>query len=211
MAQVDRINKESLHKIAVIRFERIPEPTRFDDECRKPGADWLAKHPDAKRPRDFWSQFKSSLADGFRQLCAYSAMYEPVGTVDHFVSCDENSSLAYEWSNYRFASAWINSSKQDVLGILDPFEIGEEWFEILLPSLQLVTTTRIPRRYRPIAELTLKRLHLRDDERILRQRRSWLKSYENGGVNLEELRLRAPLLARAVEKHSGPNPNKNRR
>lgn len=44
--------------------------------------------------------------------CGYSAMFEPVGTVDHFVSVDEDMQLAYDWGNYRYASGWINSSKQ---------------------------------------------------------------------------------------------------
>src|ERR1041384_7919968 len=32
-------------------------------------------------------------------------MYEPVGTVDHFVSCDEDRRRAYDWANYRYAAA----------------------------------------------------------------------------------------------------------
>jgi hypothetical protein len=38
-------------------------------------------------------------------------MYEPVGTVEHYLSRDNYRNLAYEWSNLRFASAWINSCK----------------------------------------------------------------------------------------------------
>ena len=53
--------------------------------------------PGNDRPKDFWTPFKGRLAEGFRNLCAYSAMYEPVGTVDHFVSCHEDRSRAYEW------------------------------------------------------------------------------------------------------------------
>ena len=37
--------------------------------------------------------------------------FEPVGTVDHFMSCHEDRSKAYEWRNYRYCAAWINSSK----------------------------------------------------------------------------------------------------
>ena len=47
-------------------------------------------------------------------LCAYSAMYESVGTVDHFVSFHEDRSKAYEWGNYRYSAGWVNSSKQNV-------------------------------------------------------------------------------------------------
>lgn len=127
-------------------------------------------------------------------------MYESVGTVDHFLSCRTNPELAYEWDNYRFASGWINSSKQNADDrILDPFQVQDGWFEILLPSLQLVLTDKVPARHRARAEYTLERLHLRDDERVLRQRREWYQMYQNG-LPLNELRKKAPLIARAVEK-----------
>ncbi|HYN21100.1 MAG TPA: hypothetical protein VE078_09080 [Thermoanaerobaculia bacterium] len=185
----------------MIRFERVPEPADFDRRARQPGLTWLAAHSDATRPKDFWSPFKSQLADGFRQLCAYSAMYEPVGSVDHFLSCKNHLARAYEWSNYRFSSAWINSSKQNADDqVLDPHEVEDGWFEILLPSLQLVLTDAVPREWRAQAEHTLRRLHLRDDERIVRQRRAWYQMYEEGKLTLEGLHETAPLLARAIER-----------
>lgn len=68
----------------MIRFEPVDEPADFQEKARAPGAAWLAANPDAKRPKDYWTPFKGALARGFRDLCAYSAMYEPIGTVDHF-------------------------------------------------------------------------------------------------------------------------------
>ena len=156
--------------------------------------------PDAKRPRDFWSPFKGDLATGFGDLCAYSALYEPVGTVDHFVSWYEDRSKAYEWDNYRFSSAWINSSKKNVRSseLLDPFTVGHRWFEIILPSLQLTVTDSVPCELRARAEYTLKRLHLIHDERVMRQRREWYRMYQCGELNLSGLRKKAPLIADAV-------------
>ncbi len=183
---------------------RLTEPADFDARCRKPGNEWLAAHPGGQRPRDYWSPFKRRLADGFGELCAYAAMYEPVGTVDHFVSADEDRSLAYEWANYRYASAWINSSKKNTRAaeILDPFLVESGWFRILLPSLQLVTTERIPIAIRPLAESTLRRLHLGDDERVIRQRRAWYKLWQRGELTLVGLRQMAPLIAEAVTSSS---------
>ena len=191
----------------MIRFRPIPEPPTFDHNARSPGNDWLASHPNPKRPKDFWSPFKGHLADGFNSLCAYSAMYEPVGTVDHFVSWNEDPSKAYEWNNYRYSSGWINSSKQHVPSsrILDPFEVEDGWFEIHLPSLQLVLSDSIPDEYRARAEYVLERLHLRDDERVMRQRRSWMEAYEQG-MSIDELERRAPLLARAVRNREANRP-----
>ncbi|MEW6220049.1 MAG: hypothetical protein AB1634_11020 [Thermodesulfobacteriota bacterium] len=185
----------------MIHFDPSPEPPTFDSECRQKGAAWLVAHPGAERPRDYWTPFKSVLAVGFRDLCAYSAMYEPVGTVDHFRSWQKNPAAAYEWSNYRYASALMNSCK-GTADVLDPFEVGADWFEILLPSLQLVVTDRVPPAVRGLAEQTLRRLHLRDDERVLRQRREWHRMYQDGELTLAGLWRKAPLIARAVEKQA---------
>lgn len=183
----------------MIRVERVPEPDDFGEKARRPGLAWLEQNADAPRPKDLWGPFKSALADGFGMRCGYSAMFEPVGTVDHFVSVHEDKQLAYEWSNYRYAAAWINSSKQNAAGILDPFEVQDDWFEILLPSLQLVVTDAVPAADREKAEYTLTRLHLAHDERVVRQRREWYRMYQDGELSLEGLRKKAPLIARAIE------------
>ena len=91
----------------MIHVDRVQEPPDFDKQARQPGRKWMAEHPEADRPRDYWSPFKPALAAGFRNLCGYSALHTPVGTVDHYVSCREDATLAYEWSNYRFAAIFI--------------------------------------------------------------------------------------------------------
>lgn len=111
----------------MITVSSPPEPPNFDAQARQPGNRWLANHPEAKRPRDYWSSFKGDLANGFNHLCGYSAMYEPIGTVDHYLSCENYPHLAYEWSNYRYAAQWINSSKRTLdEQILDP------WYQLYL-------------------------------------------------------------------------------
>ena len=185
----------------MIRFAPVPEPVDFDERARTPGNEWLAANPGPKRPKDYWTPFKGNLANGFQNLCAYSAMYEPVGTVDHFVSCDEDRSRAYDWENYRYCAAWINSSKKNVLSsqLLDPFEIRNGWFEIHLPSLQLRVSDNIPEEFRERAEYVLTRLHLRDDERVMRQRREWYRMYQDEELALAGLKGKAPLIAAAIE------------
>ena len=185
----------------MICFEPVPEPADFDQKARTPGNAWLAANPGSGRPKDYWTYFKGELADGFRDLCAYSAMYEPVGTVDHFVSCHEDRSRSYDWENYRYCSAWINSSKGNVPAgeLLDPFEIGTGWFEIHLPSLQLRVSDTIPEEFRNRAEYVLNRLHLRDDERVMRQRRAWYSAFQDGKITRDGLQDMAPLIAAAIE------------
>ena len=190
--------------IPVNRQVLQPEPADFDVKCRQKGLDWLQKNPKGtrkpKRPKDYWGPFRTALADRFSNLCAYGAMHEPVGTVDHFQPVNADEALAYEWQNYRYASGWINSSKNRCAAVLDPFDVQPDWFEVLLPSLQLVARKElIPEALHPLVVETIKRLHLCDDERIVRQRRQWLKLYEQGHLDWAGLQELAPLIAKAVQ------------
>ncbi|MDJ0842278.1 MAG: hypothetical protein QNK37_37600 [Acidobacteriota bacterium] len=186
----------------MIHFDPVEEPSDFDQAVRKPGLLWLETNPNAKRPKALWSPFRAHLATGFGWLCAYSAMYEPVGTVDHFVSWDEDKTKAYDWSNFRYAASWINSSKKSLPAakILDPFQVQDDWFELLLPSLQLTVTDTTPQEFKERAKFVLRRLHLRDDHRVMKQREEWYHMYQNGEISLEGLEKKAPLIARAVRK-----------
>lgn len=177
----------------------VPEPADFEERARRPGNAWLAENQGVKRPRDYWSPFRAVLADGFADRCGYTAMYIDMGTIDHLRSFKTNPELAYEWSNYRYAASWINSAKKTG-DVLDPYEVGEGWFEVLLPSLQLVATDKVPPEHRALVERTLKHLPIAHDERVVRQRRSWYEKYKEGKLSLDGLRMHAPLIAAAVEK-----------
>ena len=61
-------------------------------------------------------------------------------------------------------------------------------------------TDLVPNEFRERAEYTLKRLKLRDGERVLQWREGWYQGYLNGWVSLEGLRQYAPLIAKAVER-----------
>ncbi len=181
-----------------------PEPAAFDRQARSRGQAWLSEHPDARRPKDYWSPFRPDLEHAFRRLCGYAAMLDPTGgTVDHFLSFETRPDLAYEWSNYRFASQSLNAIKQNAdATVLDPFEVGPGWFEIILPSLQLRVTDAVPPELREKAEFTLRRLKLRDGERVIRWRQGWYEMYVAGRVALEGLEQVAPLIADAVRREA---------
>lgn len=184
----------------MIHVQRVPEPARFESDARQPGTVWLAANPEEGRPIDLWTPFKGYLRDGFGSLCGYAAMLDPTGgTVDHYLSLRNHRHLAYEWSNYRFASSTMNSIKRNAdEAVLDPYEVEGGWFEILLPSLQMRVTALVPPQHRQRAEATLARLRLRDDERMIQWRRSWYEMYEAGELSLEGLERVAPLIAAAV-------------
>lgn len=185
----------------MIPVANVRKPRKFDAEVRLPGNAWLRANPDAKRPKALWDAFLPDLDQGFSRLCGYAAMLDPTGgTVDHYLSFRNHPDLAYEWSNFRFASGVMNSTKSNADdSVLDPYEVGEGWFEILLPSLQMRVTDAVPAPQRKKAEFTLTRLRLRDGERVLRWRQSWYAMYLKGKLTLDGLREVAPLIAAAVE------------
>jgi hypothetical protein len=129
-------------------------------------------------------------------------MYIHKGSVDHWISVRSDRTQAYEWSNLRHLASEVNSAKKPSWEgrLLDPFEIGDDWFEIQLPSLQLLVANIPDADTRARAEFTLKKLRLQDGEDVLRLRREWMSMYETEGLSIEALRRVAPLLARAVEK-----------
>ena len=203
----------------MIPFSPVPEPEDFDADCRKKGQQWWTRKmvavftggrvPKSSEYPGYWKAFRNDLRRGFLGLCGYCAMHVPSGLeqVEHFVGVQEDPSLAYEWSNYRCAQSLMNQIKGHRRSgepqVLDPYNVKDGWFEILLPSLQLVLTDKIPCSIRPQAEFTLRRLKLRDDERLIRQRREWLAMYESGELTLQGLDKKAPLIAQAVRKRDG--------
>lgn len=139
-------------------------------------------------------------------------MLDPTGgTVDHYLSFKNYRHLAYKWSNYRFASGTMNAVKRTADdAVLDPYSVRAGWFEIILPSLQMRVTDRVPKELRAKAEYTLTRLKLRDGEKIIRWRQHWYEMYQRGLLTLDGLREVAPLIAEAVERQaqaaSAPKP-----
>ena len=57
----------------MIPVTRVPEPPDFKEKAGEPGREWLVSHPDAPRPRDFWTSFKPALADGKGKLLVVDA------------------------------------------------------------------------------------------------------------------------------------------
>jgi len=169
---------------------------------QRQGRAWLSSHPRCRRPKDLWTKYLPILERGFMGLCGYAAMLDPTGgTVDHYRSWKNHPDLAYEWSNYRFASETLNNCKRNAdATVLDPYEVGSGWFEVLLPSLQMVVTSTVPRNVRAKAEFTLRRLKLCDGERVIRWRQRWYELYRRGHIDIDGLAQVAPLLAEAVRK-----------
>lgn len=181
-----------------------PEPEEFDARTRQPGLHWLEQTRGRPRPRpkSFWGWCAEPLRAVFGERCGWLAMYIHDGDVDHFVSWNEcrheRPQLAYEWSNYRYASPRLNSRKRAARDLLDPFEVQLGWFRVELPSLQLVCTDAVPREHRERAERTLEVLDLVRGTRVRRLREGWLRRYRHNRLSLEGLLELAPLVGEAV-------------
>lgn len=121
--------------------------------------------------------------------------YVPVATLKETGQDDR----AYDWDNLRYADGWINQKKLTAK-VLDPFDVEDGWFEINLPSMQLLPTNNIPLDNRELAAFTLKRLGLRDHEVIVRFRKEWFDMYRKGKLTIDGLKDVAPLIALAVER-----------
>jgi hypothetical protein len=203
--------------IPVPRLTEDNQPGLFEKNCREPGNAWLAAYPDddPHKKSGWWSQFKPDLARHFSYRCGWLATaIEMEGDVDHYLACgprkDENKKtissphrhLAFEWTNYRYASGVVNSLKDNHDdAVLDPCEIEDGWFEVTLHGFQLLMTDAIPAEHRPKAEFTLKTLELRNGYHARMSRWRWYERYWNQGTpHLDLLEKDAPLVAAAVRK-----------
>lgn len=202
--------------IRVVRKPMTEEiRARYETKVLQPGRRWLETNPPVqpqpgepstkeRRLPAYWCEIRFELAAAFRERCAYTAMWlsEP-GDVDHFISIAEDRSKAYDWDNFRYCTGSINSSKQALRSsqLLDPLEVEDDWFELMLPSLELRVTDRCPAHLRPRAEFMLDRLHLRNGEQIIRYRQQFYEIYRpEDPTTLDLLDRWAPLLARAIRK-----------
>lgn len=181
------------------------EPYLFESNCRTPGKDWLAQNPAPADPHsmnNWWSQFQPHLSELFESRCGWLGTYiGPDGSVDHYISCDSNRNLAFEWSNYRYASGPINSRKGTLDDqVLDPCDVKDGWFKISLDGFQLLPTEAIPENLRAKAKITLDELDLRNGHKARTARWNFYKNHWNNGVpDIDALRIYAPLLAQAVQ------------
>lgn len=205
-----------LTEAVLIRVPRPDEPEDFTEKCRSPGLEWLAKNPkgDPHDMSSLWRPFLSPLRESYGGRCGVLAMFIRKGTVDHWLTIKNRRDLAFEWSNFRFLDANLNSAKKPAWDgkLLDPHEVQDGWFEIELPSLQLkISDSLTDPDLKAKAEFTLEKLHLQDGEDILQYRQAWLDLYESKDLTLVGLGKMAPLLARAVAKRDGlPDPTADR-
>lgn len=155
------------------------------------------------RKKNFWNRAAKELHAAYSGICAYTATYLPEqGSVDHFVPKTVDPSLAYEWRNYRLASGRVNSTKGNQTGILDPFGISDDWFEMDIPSCLLRSKSDLPQDLKARINGTINSLRLNADDYYVQERCNILMDYAKGEISLGFLKRRYPFLAKEVERQN---------
>lgn len=136
----------------------------------------------------------------YERRCAYLAMYihHATGspTVDHVLPKSYAWDLVYEWSNYRLCAAIVNSKKNDLLTLVDPFDVQTSWFELNLATFHVQRGSNAPQSEWARIDATLPVLNLRD---CWKEREEYVNRYRQGpgtgGIDLAYLEDRAPFIA----------------
>ena len=179
----------------------IRKPRNFTRDCETKGIAWLAANPGSKRFPALWQKYQPQLAEGFHDRCGWWGMRIADGAVDHYLSKKFHRDRAYDWTNYRYISTSVNSSKRNKDDkVLDPFDIQPGWFEVQLPSMLLKRTALVPAALQAKADFTIKELRLVSGHKVRRNRRAWYEDYKNGRITDAGLAAYAPLVAEAVTK-----------
>lgn len=186
----------------MIPIQQQNEPPHFDARVRQPGLQFLnsASSSTQKLP-SFWQRIKDELHGAYGGICAYTCMYlVGTGSVDHFLPKGANPWLAYEWSNYRLSSERANSRKGEHTGVLDPFQICPQWFELVFPACLVVPGGGLPPSRTPAAEHTISVLKLNDDDELVQERCDVILYLRDGLVKLGFLERRYPFIAHELKR-----------
>jgi len=205
----------------MIRVEEAPAPVDFNKRVREPGLDAIAELVGERptRPRSgpkrkkvaetrdqipanefppFWRQVLPDMLDSYRRLCAYLSLYiEPATgnpSVDHVIPKSKAWDKVYEWSNYRLASALINSKKNNLDVVLDPFGIEDGLFALEFVDFQVRSGSAAVGELEEKVEDTIEKLGLNLPE-CRRARREYVESYTERHITLKYLQRRAPFIA----------------
>lgn len=144
----------------------------------------------------YWRKITDELHGAYSGICAYTCMHlAGTGSVDHFEPKKTDPMLAYEWSNYRLSSDRANSFKGENTGILDPFQIKSQWFELVFPACLVAPGKNLPQSCLRAAERTIELLKLNDDDQLVQERCDLIVCLRDGIVQLEFLERRYPFIA----------------
>ena len=144
----------------------------------------------------FWRDALDDLLGAYERRCAFLAIYIEHATgnpsVDHMIPKSRAWSQVYEWDNYRLCAASVNSKKSDLQTIIDPFEIGDGWFQLELVAFQVIRGPAVTPAYEGRVDATLELLNIGECRRA---RQEYVERYEQRDISFAYLDRRAPFIA----------------
>ena len=149
-----------------------PEYPVFDQEVRQPGLGFLARNPKPTgkmwKKNRFWSCALEHLGDAYENRCAYTTL-QMTGkdkSVDHFLPKDRCPRLAFEWSNFRLARKKVNGFKNNEIGIVDPFDMQNDWFVLHFDDFWIRPAEDVENAIKSKIQRTIEVLQLNSEEFI---------------------------------------------
>jgi hypothetical protein len=188
-----------------------PEPEDFDARVRQPGIAFLQQlglsqtsvAPSKLQWKSHWQNCLEQLADAYERICAYSSFrVHPItgsGSVDHFVPKSRKPYLAYEWSNFRFASSRLNSRKRDKPMELDPFTMPADVFTLSFVDFSISINGSQPGNVSQNAREALTILKI-DDALHRHERKRLFEQYQSGQISAEVLRAENPFVFQQAQR-----------
>lgn len=144
----------------------------------------------------FWRDALPDMLDAYERRCSYLALYFEYATgnptVDHVLPKSRVWNLVYEWANYRLCAALINTNKNDLTSLVDPFEVEEGWFALEFVGFQVTRGPNAPASKTQRIDDTLPLLNMPE---CLKAREEYVTCYEQGAIGLAYLERRAPFVA----------------
>ncbi len=187
-----------------------PEPLEFDANVRRPGLAFLKRVP-APKSGDFerhWRHCHQQLYAVYSGICAYSARwipYSPGGpdrsSIDHFIPKTHCPNLAYEWDNYRLASARLNGSKANSDIVIDPFWVKNGWFVLDFATYQTKPGNSLPTYLEVRVRETIDQLDLNHND-FINQRVAIIQAYCDDLFPFTHLEDRYPFIAYELKRQA---------
>lgn len=181
----------------MIRVNIKPPPNNFEVLVAAPGRRFLNSVP---RPRgkqwvnrEYWRNVLGYMMTEYDGICAYTSLWikpdQP--TVDHYISRNNNPTLAYEWSNFRLARWRVNTRKNKNENVIDPFNLSDNWFILDFTTFEIHPNSELIEEDRLLVLDTIKKLDLNHLD-YCDAREAWFDAFRD---DIEKLRSKSPFMA----------------
>lgn len=191
----------------MLRVTPQPPPHDFEARVRTPGE--TARAAGADPLPDLWRNCLVYLWEAYGRVCSYACVpihdISGVRSVEHFKPKSKYPELAYDWDNYRLACGKMNSRKKDHEDVLDPFLVGDDWFELDFTDGSIRPAGHLAAADKKKADDTIKRLGL-DDRSFRSDRLHVLERLLKRDYSFAVVQSDWPHLAREIVRQGYPIP-----